>query len=811
MKRMLLLTMALPLACLAGAGDAAVELAAARTEVAIAENAPQTVVFAAGEMTNFLSRVFGVCIPLVRKPTPGKFALFLGDSPEVRAAGIDVGQLPHDGFEVCVTADAAYIAGADDPEQDLVRIAARQGPNGVHCAHATLFGTYDFLERFAGCRFYFPGRLGEIVPRAATLRLPKGRYRSSPSFTLRRFSVMDKNFGVWPARDKISDAEWRRATNLEVYRLRMETEHIPFCHGQSKIRLSERFAGTHPEWFALTSGKRRTTWDKNKPSSSSQMCITSGYWEEIYQDARSYLSGEPASIRKPARGKVRRNGKLVEDWVWLWHAKGRKYFDVMPNDGMAKCQCENCRAAYAKAKDPKNGWATEVVWGKTAEMARRLTAEGIGGYLTQMAYGPYSGVPDFEMPTNVLVMLARTGAWSVANKAKWERENELVKKWSAKLNGNLVLWNYPGKYDCAGTNIPDVPSGTPHAMGAYLKSVAPFIKGTYQESETDRFFFNYLALYVFSRVAWDSSVDPEAVIAEHDRLMFGSAAAKMHEYILAQENIWLTNVVGNVMYSSLGPKIAPPSEYELWTRVYGEETMRRLGGLLDAAEAEAGRGTLAAERVALYRAETYAPIAARRKAYLESIDPARERAYREEHSGAVVSNIVSNGEFAKGFAGWRRNASTKSALCDYDPSDGMFGDGCMLVKAEEDPEARSWRATWRAHALQFLEGRRALKPSTRYRLSYFVKLDNVVPLAGRGGVAAAVFEGNGSWRFLPERKLRGTIPWIRQVFVFETGPEIGVQKERPHLRLAISAACGEARFDGVNLEELGPANGVVGR
>ena len=123
MKRMLLLTMTLPLVCLAGDGDAAVELAADRTEVAIAANAPQTVVFAAGEMTNFLSRVFGVRIPLVRKPTPGKYALFLGDSPEVRAAGIDVGRLPHDGFEVCVTEDAAYIAGVDDPEQDLVRIA----------------------------------------------------------------------------------------------------------------------------------------------------------------------------------------------------------------------------------------------------------------------------------------------------------------------------------------------------------------------------------------------------------------------------------------------------------------------------------------------------------------------------------------------------------------------------------------------------------------------------------------------------------------------------------------------------------------
>ena len=189
---------------------------------------------------------------------------------------------------------------------------------------------------------------------------------------------------------------------------------------------------------------------------------------------------------------------------------------------------------------------------------------------------------------------------------------------------------------------------------------------------------------------------------------------------------------------------------------------------------------------------------------MESIDLARERLYREAHPQTVLSNLVHNGEFRNGFSGWRRNASTKSALCDYDPSDGVFGDGCMLVRAEEEPEARSWKATWRAHALQFLEGRRALKPSTRYRLSYFVKLDNVVPLKGRGGVAVAVFEGDGSYRFFPERKLRGTIPWIRQSFTFETGPAADGNKERQHIRLALSVACGEARFDGVCLEELGP-------
>ena len=72
-------------------------------------------------------------------------------------------------------------------------------------------------------------------------------------------------------------------------------------------------------------------------------------------------------------------------------------------------------------------------------------------------------------------------------------------------------------------------------------------------------------------------------------------------------------------------------------------------------------------------------------------------------------------------------------------------------------------------------------------------------------MAAAVIDGTGTTRFFPERKLRGTMPWIRQSFIFETGPAQN-WKGRPQIRLAISAASGEARFDDILLEELGPAS-----
>lgn len=213
---------------------------------------------------------------------------------------------------------------------------------------------------------------------------------------------------------------------------------------------------------------------------------------------------------------------------------------------MFKCHCAPCQAAYAKAKDPKY-WATELIWGNTKKLAERLLAEGVPGFVTQMAYGFYRGVPDFSLPTNVMVMVAEEGAWATA-----------------------------------------------------------------RQTECDRFFFAHLPLYVFSQIAWDNSADPEAIIAEYLRLMFGAGAKAMGEYIRIQEYAWTKKIVGRTIVTAFGPSVTPPTEYELWNKVYSKKVADRLAPLLDEAEAAVPKNSLKARRVALYRAETFDPLMARR-------------------------------------------------------------------------------------------------------------------------------------------------------------------------------------------------------
>ena len=78
-------------------------------------------------------------------------------------------------------------------------------------------------------------------------------------------------------------------------------------------------------------------------------------------------------------------------------------------------------------------------------LLNRLIKEGVPGYVTQMAYEHYSRVPDFDIPTNVMVMVAKTGPFSIRKPEKLASDNAEIRKWRNKV-GNVWIWTYPNKY-----------------------------------------------------------------------------------------------------------------------------------------------------------------------------------------------------------------------------------------------------------------------------------------------------------------------------------------------------------------------------
>ena len=726
------------------------------SEIVIAPDACDTVLLAAEEASEFMGKSLGRDVPIVRSPSPSRSSLYIGPSKWAEAAGVTTNGLKRDGFRIMTKGGGVFVVGVDDAAVDAHRNLRRGGIWSQNFERATVFGVYDFLERFAGVRFYFPGELGTVVPRADRIVVPATDITEAPANTVRRYTIYERGCPYFEG----DDAEELRhpMKTLNWWRTRMETEYMPCCHGQNEFKYIDRFADSHPEYFALLEdGRRHNSYKITFPGGHpGQLCHTSAIWEEIYQDVKSYLSGEDASVRlmpadatlPGADGKVR--------YGWGVNCQRREIVDIMPQDGMIKCRCEKCRDEWAKA--PEVGWASDIRWGNTVRVANRLKAEGIKGRVSMMAYSKYRRVPDFPFPDNIEVMVAERGPWTENDPPERARELAEIRAWRDKIGRKVTLWTYLNKPK----TLPDIPNCTPKAVGRYYKAVAPLIYGSFMQDWSDHWLSLYLSRYVFGKVLWNPAVDVDALLDEHHRLMFGSAAPEMKCFFDEIERIYITRVAGKALDTPLGPQSETPSIYELFLRIYSPETLDALDALFDAASAKVAADSLEARRIALIRREIFDPLANRARAYIESLD------------------------VEKGLA--RDRASTKPNLVPVRivPEDNghLVGDGTRKVSA---------------FTLRDAEGKPLLRPGRRYRLSYCIKIADVQPVKLNGGASASIWAGKNFW--LPKVPFSGTQGWTYQSFEFTAG-EKAAEKGPSLLRLQIVNAKGDVWFGHVRIEEM---------
>ena len=359
------------------------------------------------------------------------------------------------------------------------------------------------------------------------------------------FSVRRYGYADGPvAADLLAGMDETAFKRLNWYRLRMETAHLACCHG----------AKTH--------------------------CLSSETWAAIYTNACALFAAGSGAV-----------------------------FDAMPKDGftwLRHCACSWC-AENIPFSATDVGFATDLVWRRTAELASRLKARFPAARVSQMSYIPYARVPTNEIPDNVDVFVARRGPWADGT-AIGRREIDEVRRWHEKLGRRVSLWNYPDKVECWNLEMRDVPQLAPRAWANYYRAVAQHVTGAFAESESDRWLYNYLNYYVFSRLCWNPSADVESILDEHHRLMFGEAAPQMAEFFDTLESCWM-QVVARPYDTPLGPGVCEaPAEDVLRTRIYSPKVLSRLASLVSSAAASVAAGSLEARRIALFRREYLEPL-----------------------------------------------------------------------------------------------------------------------------------------------------------------------------------------------------------
>ena len=541
---------------------------------------------AAAEFSSLLSEICGNTVKPVNKlpDDPSVTVLRLGDAAFAESLKIDLNKLDRDGFVIAASGNQILISGGD-----AVRNYSGQG---------TLFGVYDFLERFADARFYFPGKYGTLLPRKTTWQIPAMTIYDRPDSPLRKI--------FWNGLSEYKSVFWfdsslkqKPAEEVQKGRLRLSTQTMPMCHGLANLGYVQRFAKSHPEYFAVKIDGTRADGSLVRAHSDAggHLCFSSGIMEEIYQDAKAVLTGPEAVKARNMTGASR------------WYIHTKPFFNLMPNDSMVRCRCPQC-APYMEGLGAASGYskkAADFLWSKLLTIPNRLKEEKVPGYVTMMAYDLCREVPDQPIPDNVIIQVACTGPW-LEGSAGQKKDDERIDRWyKAVGNRKIYLWSYPTKLIIPG--VPAVPNFTPKAVGNYYKRMYPYSFGTFLEAESDRWFFGHLNFYVMSKVLWDHTADVDALLAEYRTRMFGPGSAPMKEVMDTLEDLWLRKVFGNMVETSGGPVASPPTEYKLWHEIYSPEVIAKIDGLFDRAEKLAEGDKDAQERIRMVRRSLWAPAA----------------------------------------------------------------------------------------------------------------------------------------------------------------------------------------------------------
>ena len=253
-----------------------------------------------------------------------------------------------------------YLGGeAADLGEEGFRLKTK-GPNLRICGSAvrgTLYGVYELLERFAGCRWY--ASWCTIAPPRGTIAVPSDLDETQrPAFPCRE--------PHWWDMFKPDFATHCRANGASM---RLQARHggatwrfgggLGNCHTFSRLVPASVYGKEHPEYFALHGGERRND-PKTSEDFNVQPCLT-------HPDVlRIVTSNVLACIRRDPTAR---------------------FYGVSQNDNMLYCECPSCAAVDAE----EESHAGTVVRFVNA-VAEAVEREFPDKYIETLAY-QYSRVP----------------------------------------------------------------------------------------------------------------------------------------------------------------------------------------------------------------------------------------------------------------------------------------------------------------------------------------------------------------------------------------------------------------------------------
>ena len=278
----LLLAAVFSLGTWAGTLDLAVRGRAPEYTIVHAADASSSVKYAARELSDFTARMTGVRLPIATNATPRQKTIVLSAS---QSFGLGV-----DGFRLKAVGANLIVEG---------------GNRGV------LYGVYELLEKFGGCRWYASWHT--VIPSRDTFSVPDDLDDAQkPAFPHREPFWWDMFNADFAARNRANGPSMGVSAKHGGAAGRFG-KGLGSCHTFEHLLPTEKYFDEHPEYFSMVNGKRI----KDHP----QLCLTNP------DVLRIVTSNVLELIRKDPTAD---------------------YYGVSQNDWNNFCECPECAAVDAE-------------------------------------------------------------------------------------------------------------------------------------------------------------------------------------------------------------------------------------------------------------------------------------------------------------------------------------------------------------------------------------------------------------------------------------------------------------------------------
>jgi len=409
------------------------------------------------ELQKYLEKITGIKIPIQIESEKMRPAEFIIGHSNRFPSSIDLSGLGPDGFIIRTTGTKICIGG------------------GTH--KGTLYGVYEFLERYLDCRFWAPD--AETVPATTNIVLPVIDQRENPAFDSRETYYAGMANQTFADKMRCDRNAWKGAENWGMWVHTMFTFIPP-----------EKYFDSHPEYFAQMAGKRVRT----------QLCLSNPDVLKITIDEL---------------------GKRMKE------KPGAKYWSVSQMDTYGWCECPACKAIDEREGSPS---------GSMIEFVNKVAEAFPDRVISTLAYQYTRSAPKHIKPApNVNIMLCTIECDRSKPIESDTSANSFlhdIQSWSA-IASDILVWDYVIQFTNMIAPFPNLRILQPniqmfrryHAKSLFEQGC----HGTYSENQE-------LRQYMIAKLLWNPDLDMDSLENIFLNGYYGKAAPYIRNYISMMED-----------------------------------------------------------------------------------------------------------------------------------------------------------------------------------------------------------------------------------------------------------------------------------